>query len=222
MPPNATDAPIGILGGTFDPIHFAHLRLALEAREALDLDHVRFIPSARPPHRGVPQTSPEHRLAMVELAIAQHAGFVADPIELNRAQQSFTIDTLTQLRGQFGDRRPICLLTGADAFVLLETWKRWQELFEYAHIVVAHRPGFPPDSWSARMATSLAKELSARTCSDFGMIRNAPSGLIVPLPITQLDISASRIRALIGAGNSAQYLIPESVLSYIERHHLYQ
>lgn len=218
----SSGAPIGILGGTFDPIHFAHLRLALEAREQLGLDHVRFIPSARPPHRDTPQTSPEHRLAMVQLAIADQSGFVADPIELHRTQQSYTIDTLTSLRAQFGPDRSLCLLMGADAFVLLETWKRWRNLFDYAHIAVAHRPGFPPQDWPQKMGEDLREAFDVRQTNDASTIALKAHGSVFPIAITQMDISASRVRTMFAQHQSPRYLIPESVLGYIERNQLYR
>jgi nicotinate-nucleotide adenylyltransferase len=154
--------PVGILGGTFDPIHHAHLRLALEAWMACGLDHVRFIPSATPPHRTAPGASAVHRLAMVELAIAGNPAFVADRRELDRAMPSYTIDTVASLRTDLGAARPLCLIVGADAFALFETWRRWRELLDQVHLIVAHRPGFAvtPDT------PALAAEFARRRTDD--------------------------------------------------------
>nr|MCU0869676.1 nicotinate-nucleotide adenylyltransferase [Burkholderiales bacterium] len=136
--------PVGVLGGTFDPIHVAHLALAHAARDAVGLAEVRFIPSARPPHRDAPAAAAAHRLAMVEAAIAGTAGFVADARELHRLTPSWTIDTLTSLRAEVGTDRPLVLLMGEDAFALLHTWHRWTELTATAHLVVARRPDAAP------------------------------------------------------------------------------
>jgi nicotinate-nucleotide adenylyltransferase len=210
--------PVGLLGGTFDPIHHAHLRLAHEAQVACGLDHVRFVPSATPPHRGTPGATAEQRLAMVELAIADHPGFVADRRELDRTQPSYTIHTLESLRIEFGADRPICLLLGADAFRLLETWHRWRDLFASAHLVVAHRPGFDP----LPDTPALVDEYRRRRIDDPAALARQPAGCLLPLAITPLDISASAIRAERIAGGSPRYLLPDSVLGYIETHHLYR
>lgn len=209
--------PVGILGGTFDPIHHAHLRLALEAWMACGLDHVRFIPSATPPHRTAPGASAVHRLAMVELAIAENPAFVADRRELDRAMPSYTIDTVASLRTDLGAARPLCLIVGADAFALFETWRRWRELLDQVHLIVAHRPGFAvtPDT------PALAAEFARRCTDDPANLRDTPGGRIHPLAITALDIAASRIRADLAAGRSSRYLLPDAVVGYIEAHCLY-
>lgn len=209
--------PLGLLGGTFDPVHLAHLRLAEEAQQALGLETVRFVPSANPPHRGRPGVDAVHRLRMVELAIADRPGFVADDRELRRSSPSYTFDTVTSLRAEVGSSRPICLIVGADAFLLLETWHRWRELLDRVHLVVAHRPGFAVNPETALLRAEFAAR-RAQTSSD---LRAAPGGRIQPLAITALDISASRIRADLAAGRSPRYLLPDSVLRYIESHHLY-
>lgn len=214
--------PIGILGGTFDPVHVAHLRLAHEAWEALALEQVRLVPNATPPHRAAPATSAEQRLAMLRLAVADHPGLAVDERELHRAAPSYTIDTLESLRGELGAERSLCLILGADAFVLLETWHRWQALLATAHLVVAHRPGYAPASWAARMGESLGRELNARATADPADLKRAPAGRIFALAVTQLDVSATQLRALLAAGRPPRYLIPDRVLDYIENQHLYR
>ena len=201
-------APIGVLGGTFDPIHFGHLRLAQEAAGALRLAAVRFVPSGTPPHRGAPAVSAERRLEMVRLAIEPNPAFVLDDRELRRAGPGYTVDTLAELRRELGDAAALCLLVGADAFLDLATWSRWHELFNLAHIVVAHRPGYPVDTWQNHMPQPLAVHL-------------APAGGIVVVPIAALDISSTRIRQCLRSGTSPRYLLPDSVLDYIERNALY-
>lgn len=213
---------VGILGGTFDPIHLAHLRLAQEAADTLGLVEVRLVPSATPPHRQTPMASAEHRLAMVRLAIADNRRLVADDRELRRDAPSYTVDTLESLRAEFGPRRPLCLVMGADAFVLLETWSRWKTLFELAHVAVAHRPGYPPARWADHMGQTLAGELERRHTDDPARIAGAPGGGVFPLAITQMDISGRQIRALLAGPASARYLLPRIVLDYIEIQRLYR
>ncbi|MEK6592802.1 MAG: nicotinate-nucleotide adenylyltransferase [Pseudomonadota bacterium] len=216
-----TSAPIGILGGTFDPIHFGHLRLAQELGNALKLEQARFVPSGTPPHRSAPGASAAERLAMVRLAIGDNAMFVADEREVKRAGPGYTVDTLAELRGEFGASRPLCLLMGADAFLELATWSRWHELFDLAHIVVAHRPGFPVSAWQERMPQPLAKEYSARLMQQPLAVHLAPAGGILVRPIAALDIAATLIRDAVRAGASPRYLLPDVVLDYIQSNRLY-
>ena len=141
-PPQSSSAnPLGIFGGTFDPIHLGHLRLAQEALQQLGLGQVRFVPAGPPPLRPTPTASPADRLAMVWLAIADHPAFVVDDSEVRAGAPSYTVDTLVRLRQEFGPARPFVLILGADAFARLEQWQRWTEIFELAHVAVATRPG---------------------------------------------------------------------------------
>lgn len=214
-------APIGILGGTFDPIHYGHLRLAQEVCGALKLEEVRFVPSGTPPHRPQPGASSEHRLAMTRLAIAGNPKFVADDREIRRAGPGYMVDTLAEFRAEMGHSRPLALLLGADAFLDLATWHQWHRLFELAHIVVAHRPGFPVDSWGQHMPQPLAREYADRLIQQPLAVHLAPAGGIAVTPITLLDISATKIRDTVRAQANARYLLPDSVLDYIGREHLY-
>jgi nicotinate-nucleotide adenylyltransferase len=214
-------APIGILGGTFDPIHYGHLRLAQEIGTGLKLDEVRFVPSGTPPHRLAPRTSPAERLAMVRVAVRDNPLFTVDEREMQRSGPGYTADTLAELRREVGATRPLCLLVGADAFLDFVTWHRWHELFSLAHIVVAHRPGFPVDTWQDRMPQPLAREYAARTLSQPLAVHLAPAGGIAVIAITALDISATLIRDCLRAGTSPRYLLPDSVLDYIQARQLY-
>jgi nicotinate-nucleotide adenylyltransferase len=214
-------APLGVLGGTFDPVHSAHLRLALELAQALDLGQVRFIPTGTPPHRAAPGVEGRHRLEMVRLAIAGNPLFEADDREIRRQGISYTFDTLTELRADFEDRA-LCLLMGADAFAALTTWHRWPELFELAHVVIAHRPGHPLDEMQASLPAPLRKAYLERLVPDSGVLRVARAGSILTREITALDVSATRVRQMLAQGRSARYLVPESVLEYIARNHLYK
>jgi nicotinate-nucleotide adenylyltransferase len=218
---SAAGAAIGILGGRFDPIHYGHLRLAQEAGETLRLHRVRFIPAGTPPHRGAPEACAQHRLAMVRLAIADNALFDIDECEIRREGRAYTVDTLTEIRAAAGTARPLALLLGADAFLDLASWSRWQQLFDLAHIVVAHRPGYPVDTWRARMDPALAREYGMRRLQEAAALHERPAGGIVVLPIAELDIAASRLRIALRSGRSPRYLLPDCVLDYIRVHHLY-
>lgn len=212
--------PIGIFGGTFDPIHFGHLRLAEEMAEALCLASVRFIPAGTPPHRTRPRTDAHLRLEMVRLAIAGNPHFVLDDREVGLPRLSYTVETLTSLRAEVGPDQPLCLLLGADAFLGLTSWHRWQDLFTLAHIAVAHRPGFPQSTWKDAMPEALRAELERRMAHAQDLTSCA-AGLIVTRPITALDISATHIRDTLRAARSPRYLLPNAVLDYIQSNHLY-
>ncbi|MFN7086073.1 MAG: nicotinate-nucleotide adenylyltransferase [Burkholderiales bacterium] len=214
-------APIGILGGTFDPVHFGHLRLAQEIGQALKLAAVRFIPSGTPPHRGAPAAPAADRLAMVKLATAGNPLFTVDEREIGREGPCYTVDTLAELRGECGAARPLCLLLGADAFLDLATWHRWREIFRLAHVVVAHRPGFPVCGWQERLPQPLAAEYRERLMPQPLAVHLAPCGGVVVTPVTALDISATRIRDAVRAGASPRYLLPDAVLDYIQSRRLY-
>ena len=214
-------APIGILGGTFDPIHYGHLRLAEELGERLRLEEVRLFPSGTPPHRSAPAVTADHRLAMTRLAAAGNARFAVDDRELRRAGPGYTFDTLKELRADLGDERPLALLLGADAFLEFATWHRWREIFGLAHVAVAHRPGFPVERWAERMPEPLAREYSARLMQQPLAIHLSPAGGVVIVPFTALEISATAIRDMLHAGASPRYLLPGAVLDYIRSHGLY-
>ena len=214
--------PLGIFGGTFDPIHYGHLRLAEEIVEAAKLGEVRFIPSGTPPHRTSPGASAQDRVEMVRLATAGNDRFSVDARETQRSGPGYTVDTLIELRSELGRDRSLALLLGADAFLELVTWSRWRMLFDLAHIVVAYRPGFPIDTWQARMAEPLAHEYAARSMQQPLAVHLAPAGGIAAVSMTGLDISATFVRTALARGASARYLVPDSVLDYIESHSLYR
>ncbi len=210
-------APVGMLGGTFDPIHFGHLHLAETARESLHLASLRFIPAGYPPHRIEPQVSPAHRLAMVRLACAANPAFTVDEREINSLTPSYSVLTLQSLRAELGPDRPLVLLVGVDAFLGLPSWYHWWELFDLAHIAVANRPGYQ----LPQMPPELATQFHAR----MGLpadLQHAAAGRIVCFDITPLAISATEIRARVAAGRSARYLCPDAVVDYITQHNLYR
>jgi nicotinate-nucleotide adenylyltransferase len=203
---------IGIFGGTFDPIHYGHLRPAQEAVQKLALAELRFIPAAQPPHRPPPLASAAQRLAMVELAIRGLPGLRADDRELQRGGSSYTVLTLESLRAELG-KTPLCLLIGADQFRSFETWHRWQEIPALAHLVVLNRPG--------TLFGALPVWARARVCEDFRFLREAPAGQLAFLSVSPQDISATRIRAALARGESVQGLLPEAVLDYIRINQVY-
>lgn len=209
---------VGVLGGTFDPIHFGHLRFAEEAAETLGLTELRLIPTGRPPHREMPVAAPGHRLAMTQLAVAGHPVLRADAREVESDAPSFTVTTLEAIRGEIGSR-PLCLLIGADAFAGFATWRRWTELAGLAHIVVATRPGH---ELSGSLSPLLGEFWDQHFVPDIRLLSTRPAGFVALQKITALDISASRIRALLRAGCSARYLLPDAVLEYIGRTGLYR
>jgi nicotinate-nucleotide adenylyltransferase len=211
---------IGILGGTFNPIHYAHLRLAEELADALSLQSVRIIPASIPPHRETPRVSAHDRLEMVKLACADNARLVVDDRECRRFGPSYTVDTLRELRDEFGTQQPLCLLMGVDAFVALVTWSRWEQLFDLAHVAIAQRPGFVLDA--AVLAAPLARQLETRRTEQMSELHMHPSGLLALCTITALDISGTAIRTSIARGRSPRYLLPDSVLDYIHQRQLYK
>ncbi|CAG0989015.1 nicotinate-nucleotide adenylyltransferase [Burkholderiales bacterium] len=212
---NGPAGGLGVLGGTFDPVHLGHLQAALRAREALGLEEVRLIPAARPPHRARPRTADHHRLAMVQAAVADIEGLAADGRELSRPGPSYTFDTLRELRGE-SPSRPLFLILGADAFRGLASWHRWQELAELAHLAVVNRPGTDRDELPAALAAWVAKH-QIRPARP-----GAPAGGLCFLDIQPLPISASDIRLRLSRGDSVADLLPPAVLAYIRSHHLYQ
>lgn len=214
-------APIGILGGTFDPIHYGHLRLAQEVADQLQLAEVRFVPSGTPPHRASPVAAAADRLAMVLLATAGNALFTVDARESASITPGYTVDTLTALRAEVGSAQSLVLLLGADAFLDLATWDRWHQLFQLAHIAVAYRPGFPVDTWQSRMPQPLAAEYNARLMHQPFSVHVGPAGGIVVVPIVALDISATLIRDAMRRGRNTRYLLPECIYQYIQEHELY-
>ena len=210
--------PIGVLGGTFDPIHHGHLRLAQEISQSLRLREVLFVPSGNPPHRDTPSASPDDRLQMVRLAISENSSFKIDGRELTPNLSGYTMDTLRSLAAEIGDHYSLCLLMGADAFLNLTTWSRWEQLFELAHIIIACRPGYDIE---AQLPQPLKKHWQSRMQTTPDALESKSAGFILMQQITLLDISASKIRTLLKAKQSPRYLLPDTVLDYIYHHKLY-
>lgn len=219
MPETVRGAPLGVYGGTFDPVHCGHLRLAEEAADALNLPRIRWIPAGRPALKVPPKVSAAQRLEMVRLAIADNPRFELDASEAEAAQPSYTVPTLERLRAEFGTERPLVLLVGADAFAGMPGWHRWEQLLDLAHIGVAHRPGFPIDP--AQLPAALVRLFEERHCADPSRLSEAAAGRIVSFAMTPLDISATKIRAMLSKGHSARYLLPDVLVSHIRNNHFY-
>ena len=211
-------APIGIMGGTFDPVHFGHLRLAQEAADVLGLERVRWVPAGQPWHRVAPLAPAVHRLEMVRLAIAKNTLFELDDAEIRQTAPGYTVETLERLRHELGAKRPIVLLLGTDAFRNLSSWERWRDLFPLAHVLVAQRPGH--SLTLGGMPAALAAEWRKRAGTP-DVLRERPGGNVVTHGTTALDISASAIRAHFAQARSPRYLLPSAVLDYIEAHGVY-
>ena len=211
---------VGILGGTFNPIHYGHLRMAQELTDGLGMDEVRFIPSANPPHKDSVTVSAEHRAAMVQLAIADNPLFTLDKRELEREGASYTIDTLISLREELGNDTALCLMMGSDAFIKLNTWHRWQELLDYAHIILVQRlnQGEPQEPLPEELQT-LLRDHYAEQISD---LHEEKAGLINMQAISAQEISATQIRELLKLGQSVRYLLPSEVRDYIQQYKLYR
>jgi nicotinate-nucleotide adenylyltransferase len=210
-----THKAIGILGGTFDPIHNAHLRLALELYESLDLAKVHIVPCFQPVHRKQPSANPEQRLAMVECAILSEPALYADPREIKRNIPSYMIDTLREFHQEMPET-PLCLLIGIDAFLGFASWYQWKEILNHAHIVVAHRPQYHLPTTGI-----IADLLKERLQHEMAFIHENLAGGILLRPITSLEISATDIRKQIAMGRNPRYLLPDSVYDYIKQNGIY-
>ncbi len=208
---------IGLLGGTFDPIHYGHLRTADEVYRRLALASLHVVPAAVPPHRRPALAAAEHRLRMVELAVPEFPGLIADDREIRRGGVSYSVPTLESLRAEVG-AEPVCFVLGADAFAGLPTWHRWRQLFELAHLIVVQRPGNPLPA-----TDTLPPWATARLCSDISAIAARPAGCLMFLAVTPRDISATRLRAQIARGETPSFdELPSAVWEYIRRHNLYR
>ena len=201
--------PIGLFGGTFDPIHYGHLRTAFELWQELRLTEVRFLPTGNPPHREQPLASAELRLQMVQAAVAGQSAFVVDDREVRRTGVSYSVETLAELRTEYPNRS-LCLLLGMDAFLGLPEWHRWRELLGLAHIVVAHRPG-----WKAPTMGPLGEVMVDHGTGAIRELHEKPAGCVYVHAVTQLEISSTELRQLIVAGRDPRFLVPEEVRKII-------
>lgn len=197
---------IGVFGGAFAPFHNGHLRLAIEARERLDLQQVRLIPTAQAPHRRNSRIHPQRRLEWLKSALRRERGLVADDTELLREGPSYTVDTLTTLRAQFPNAS-LVLLMGSDAFAHLHCWHRWQELLGLAHLVVVSRPG------ALLEPSEQTRDLLGASAADAEALHETAAGRWYRFEAPMLDISSTRIRRLLKAGRSVRGLVPDAILN---------
>ena len=202
--------PLGVFGGTFDPVHYGHLRTAFEMLEALDFGEVRFVPCGDPPHRGGTFATAGQRLEMVEAAIRGQAGFVVDDREVRRDGPSYTVETLESLRAEFPGRS-LGLIIGMDAFLSLPGWHRWDEILDLAHIIVAHRPG-----WRAPDYGPLGDLLTDFGTHKIEKLHDAPAGRVHIHAVTQLEIASTHIRELIAIGREPRFLMPDAVIGVLK------
>lgn len=205
-----------ILGGTFDPVHHGHLRMAVELRERIGVDRLALVPCHIPPHRERPGTSSQDRLELLNMAIEGEPGLTVDDRELRREGASFTAETLRQLRAELGDQEPLAMVVGMDAFAGFDRWRDWQRIPELAHIIVVNRPGaeLDPQGKPALM-------LRERGAGNLRELHDQPAGLCLALDLPLLDISATGIRDRIRTGRSPRYLLPDPVWRAIQTRRLY-
>jgi nicotinate-nucleotide adenylyltransferase len=212
---------VGIFGGTFDPIHYGHLRVAEEIAETIGLRELRFVPAGIPRLRDAPAISLRHRAAIVRIAIQGNSRFILDEREVRRRGVSYSVDSLRELKQEVEGCVVLCFIIGADAFMRLAEWNSWRELFGLCHFVIAARPGHALASHHYNLPQELKEECAQRWVSSADSLKYTPNGLIFIAPTTLLDISATAIRARIAAKKSVRYLMPDAVLDYIAANHLY-
>ena len=211
---------IGLLGGTFDPVHFGHLRMATEIAEAFRLDKVIFLPAGLPYHRGRDaHATGDQRLTMLKLATQRDARFDVDDRELRRSGPTYTFDTLSEIRKERGSEVPIFFLTGSDAFRKIDTWHRWNELFDLAHFIVAVRAGDP--EWESKGPGAFPRDAWPRMTLNPRELAGTPAGKVMTYVMTPLAISSTSLRTIAGDGGSIRYLTPDPVVEYVRNHHLY-
>jgi nicotinate-nucleotide adenylyltransferase len=211
----SSHAAVGIFGGTFDPVHYGHLRAALEAREILKLEDFRLLPAGTPPHRSNTVASGVHRLAMLQLAVSEHSGFRVDDREVRREGNSYMVDTLLEIREEAGDS-PLLLIIGQDAANALDSWHQWLTIFGLAHLVIMRRPESKL-AWSGELQNQMERRLARNP----KQLREKAAGLVLPLEVTQLAISSTGIRNQLLAGQSPRFLLPDAVIDYIKQNELY-
>jgi len=202
--------PIGIFGGTFDPIHIGHLRTAYELMNHLDLAQIRFVPCRLPPHQKSPHASTDVRLAMLHAAVTGNGDFVIDDREFNREGVSYSVDTLESFRDEF-PKRSLGLVLGMDAFLGFETWHRWQDILKLAHLIVARRPGIGVSETGAS-----GKLFARHGTRDPLVLQQETAGRIFVHAVTQLEVSSSAIRKSVAAGGKPLFLVPDVVAEIIE------
>ena len=207
--------PLAIFGGTFDPVHYGHLRCADEARQKLDLKNLYLLPAGTPPHRNAPGATAKQRLEMLQLALPEFPQLEIDDREIRRSGPSYMVDTLQELRTKF-PQRPLLLLLGEDAANHLHSWFHWENLFALTHLVILTRPGA-----KAEYRQDLAKQIQQRLAFDKQELLRSQAGGVLRLQVTSIDVSATTIKSIIRLGRSPRVMLPGTVLDYINENHLY-
>lgn len=210
---NSVSTPIGVMGGTFDPVHYGHLHPAAEVCDGVGMEQIRFVPSRVPVHRDQPVATLADRVRWLQMAAAEFPQFVVDMREVERDSPSWMVLTLESMAHEF-PYSPLCLIMGMDAFLKLDSWHRWGDLFEYAHIVVTHRPGF--DRPSTDKANQLLDGREAEKMDELYVLPRAAGGKIFFYPVTPLEISATEIRKNIRNGGSSASMVPESIRDEVD------
>ena len=218
---NSGSPLVGIFGGTFDPIHYGHLRVAEEIVETVGLQKMYFVPAGMPRLRYSPVASSQHRVEIVRLAIQKNPDFVLDEREIYRDGVSYSIDTVREFKQEFGEEVRLCFILGADAFIKLPEWNNWKELFNLCHFIVSTRPGYTLTLIKELLSKELREECSQRWVSNTESLKKDTSGLIFIASTTMLDISATSIRAHIAVGRSVRHLVPSVTVNYISENKLY-
>jgi len=208
---------VALFGGTFNPVHFGHLNLATELVHYLQIESVRMVPCAIPPHREAPNVSAEQRLAMLDLAIEGQDTLTSDDIELNRQVLSYSIDTIGLVRQDIGPQTPLFFCLGMDALLSIDSWHRWTELLDYCHIVVCSRPDYKLPNNGV-----VANWIEQNLCDDISKVKNQSHGYLHLCKIPLLDISSTAIRDSIKCGKSIDHMTSEVVVNYIKQHSLYE
>ena len=218
---NSGSPLVGIFGGTFDPIHYGHLRVAEEIVETVGLQKMYFVPAGMPRLRYSPVASSQHRVEIVRLAIQKNPDFVLDEREIYRDGVSYSIDTVREFKQEFGEEVRLCFILGADAFIKLPEWNNWKELFNLCHFIVSTRPGYTFTLIKELLSKELREECSQRWVSNTETLKKETSGLIFIASTTMLDISATSIRAHIAVGRNVRHLVPSVTVNYISENKLY-
>lgn len=218
---------IGIYGGTFDPIHYGHLRIAEELTEILRLNHLFFLPAGQPRLRDTPVVTGAHRVTMLHAAIRGNAMFSVDDREIRRFGETYSVESLQEIRQEYqakykaGKHIALCFIIGVDAFIRLPHWYRWCELFELCHLVIVNRPGSALINNLSDLPDELKAACQTRQAATIEELKNSHCGRIFTTSTTLLDISSTKIRSIIASGKSVRYLLPEAVLDYIDKHNFY-
>ncbi len=214
---------IGVYGGTFDPIHFGHLRPVLDVINTLSLDKCHFIPCREPHHRAMPAASTKQRIEMIRAAIKVEPRFVLDTREIDRDGVSYTVDTLESIVTEISSEHGLCLILGVDAFIKFDQWHRWQSILDMCHLVVTHRPGWDVETLLTQdqVSKTLGKVIKQRRIYNKDELKQSQAGKIIFQSVTQLDISATNIRALLAKNDSIQYLVPDDVITIIKNQEIY-